>query len=67
MKPLLRRLEKLERARRPVVDEWGVTLRERMERSLQRVREAGLTPTPAPAWAVERLRSSVLGLQPPGR
>ncbi len=55
MKALKRRLEKLETARRPVVDEWGQTLRERLERGLQRVRDSGHVSNPAPQWAVDRL------------
>jgi hypothetical protein len=41
MKALTRRLEKLEKAREPVVDELGQTMLQRLERGYQLLRDAG--------------------------
>jgi hypothetical protein len=60
MKPLLRRLDRLERARQPVVDEHGVTLRERLARGRQRLRETGHISVPQPQWVVDRMRSILI-------
>ena len=59
MKALSRRLERLERATQPEIDAFGVTLRERLERGRQRLREAGHVGSPAPQWVVDRLRSTL--------
>ena len=57
MKALQRRLDRLENARQPLIDAWGQTLLERLERGLQRVRDAGLVSSPPPQWVVDRMRS----------
>lgn len=65
MKALNRRLRKLETVRRPQVDAFGVSLLERLARGRKRLLDAGHVPSPAPQWALDRLRWALdLGARP---